>query len=82
METISMDMGEKHTPGFVIHTYCSPSLQSLWSTSVIQVLVASVDYHYTYENMVDRQLQHDNPWNFLIFEFMPKWYKCINVLEN
>jgi len=46
------------------------------------VLVTSDDYHYIYENTVDRQLQHDEPWNFLIFEFVTKWYKCINVLEN
>lgn len=37
-----------------------------------KVPITSDDYHYIYENTVDRQLQHDDPWNFLIFEFVTK----------
>jgi len=35
MATIPMDVEEQYTPSFLIHAYCSPSLQSLWSMSVI-----------------------------------------------
>jgi len=44
-----------------------------------KVLVTSDDYHYIYENMVDKQ-QHDDLWKFLIFEFVPKWYRwCLKI---
>jgi hypothetical protein len=46
---------------------------SLVYVSHPKVLVTSDDYHHVYENTVDRQLKHDDPWNFLIFEFVSKW---------
>jgi len=33
METIPMDVGEQHTPGFLIHAYCSCSLSGLHQSS-------------------------------------------------
>ena len=48
------------------------SAVSLVYVGLPKVRVTSDDYHYIHENTVDRQLQHDDPQNFLIFEFVPK----------